>query len=454
MTQELAKSDGNGSGGLAKIPPTPAPKHQTKICIFPGPKRGDPDVQAIVKIGPGGQLRSTMTHVALNEEKGEIFGLPQSYKDQNGDWKSRVVKSITAAGYDKLNLFAGVSFVAPETVKGDDGADRPNPCIERGANGEVQCVRVRQIGIGRVATGNLVSHDLTVNFDLRTYLIQDIWSKWTGRKKDPPKAWGIVIQDSEPLPADTTKAGRWAKFNTAVSGVSLFLNLMDKDVLSILGEHINRQKFAERNAVTICRRNILKKFFAAAKLDASLSVPVVGWMQADRDLRQLAYVAAEAGKGRMIVDGTEELTVEREAETVSEPEEVDAALAGEADEDMVAEDAVDEATESSVAPTAPATEQADPCVDLRGEIRILIGEIGEQAALPVVTAWGKKAGCGVADCTNPDVLAMLLEDLKRRQLELANERGKAKTTKPTAAGPRKTGPQGELIPGATRPRSY
>ena len=89
----------------------------------------------------------------------------------------------------------------------------------------------------------------------------------------------------------------------------------------------------------------------------------------------------------------------------------------------------------------------DPCLDLRGEIHALRTAIGV-ASNEVVAHWQAKAGVAVGACTNPDVLALLLEDLRRRQLELASDRGKAQTRKP-AGGLSKTNARGELIPGAT-----
>jgi hypothetical protein len=95
----------------------------------------------------------------------------------------------------------------------------------------------------------------------------------------------------------------------------------------------------------------------------------------------------------------------------------------------------------------PGTGLDDPCLDLRGEIYALRTAMGD-ASNEVVAHWQAKAGVAVGACTNPDVLALLLEDLRRRQLELASERGKAQTRKP-AGGLSKTNARGELIPGAT-----
>ena len=88
----------------------------------------------------------------------------------------------------------------------------------------------------------------------------------------------------------------------------------------------------------------------------------------------------------------------------------------------------------------PGMPHADPCLDLRGEVRELISRIGHEGDR-LRDAWEAKAGCLIGECDNPDVLAILYEDLQRRQLEIANERGRAKRSK--------TGPSGELIPGAT-----
>ncbi len=292
---------------------------QMQVVTMPG--QGGAEVKSLLKLTPQGLVRNWMCAVRLSEEKGEVY-------------RMRGAPIITAAGYDRCNLFAGITFVCPPVVAGEDGTDRPNPYLHRSKSTGVEWVRVRQVGVGRNPQANLVAHDLTLNYDLSMYWAQDILSKWSGRKSDACKSWGTL----ENIKADGQYESIYPRQKVIAlpDGFALIVDLTHLDVVACVLEHINRQKFAERNAITICRRNILKRHFAAAKLDNSLTVNIVGWPQIDRDLDELREVVSKADAGKVTLGG-EAVIVERNVET-PDRDEADAVLSGDVHEDMTGDD--------------------------------------------------------------------------------------------------------------------
>ena len=135
-----------------------------------------------------------------------------------------------------------------------------------------------------------------------------------------------------------------------------------------------------------------------------------------------------------------------EVVTVDSPESEEvAALSGEADDDMPRDDG-DEAVESSVAASSSRASEPDPCLDLRGEVRIVLEAIGADVATDaIMSAFERDAGCKLGECRDADKVSALLEALRARQLAVVNERAKARGPKPATSGK-----QGELVPGATK----
>ena len=431
--------------------PAPLRKNETSIAIFPGDRPGDPPLTAMVKTGPRGLIRQTMTRVQLREERGEVYRM--------GMWnpKSRQYEKVpilTAAGYDKLNMFGGVSFVCPETVMGDDGTPRPNPYLHR-IGDDIKYVRVRMIAMGRNPQGNLVALDTTLNYDLSTYFAQDLMSKWTSKKSDTTKAWGkLVATGSDAINGVFDNQQAYAM----PGGLTLIVDISSKDVLSLIQEHINRQKFAERNAQTIVRRNLLKRFYAAAKLGERLTVAVVGWPQIDRELRELRDVAMSANSGKISLDG-EVIDVDRTTADVSS-EEADAALAGQVDEDMSQLD--DDEVGAPGVDVPQARKPFEP--PLSTEVEVLREKFTKaiESGIDVDKLWAALGSIGidgddkrwsVADWKKAAETAetMLIQKVQKKTGMSSEKPKPVSDPKPTAKTKTKTGEQGELIPGGSKP---
>jgi hypothetical protein len=350
----------------AKPAHVPLQPGQATLAIF---EKDQPP--AIVKFAADGKaLRAVRQQMRLDPNKGETFAL--SAKTETG-WTK--VHSMTAAAYNRCNQIVGVTFYTPPTILDDDGKERPNPYFERSGNDAIKRVKIRKVGIGRNAIGNMMAVDYTLSYDLGTYLGQDLLSKWQGKREAALADWGVLGTDQRPA----GKNGSWVPVPIPMPGMYLWLDTSRKEVTALIQEHVNRQKFAERNATTICERNILRRFIPASKLDKTLSVTVTGWITPDRDMHAVGAMAARAERGELTLDTGEPVEIARESEAIDSPEEIDGILAGEADEEMAAhaepEDA-DEAAEShhSVQPSPPAPAADPEIAKLRAEIRELAAQ--------------------------------------------------------------------------------
>lgn len=404
------------------------------IAVFPPDKEGGAPVNSIVRFTKGGALRAVSVPMRINPAKGETFGLPTKTgaKTPEGKDEWKTLHSLTALGYDRLNTVAGVTFFTlPERLIDNEGQERPNPWIEQDKHGAIHFVRVAQVGFGRAATGNLVAHALSVTYDLRTYLSQDLWSKWQGKKgwgnkpNVSAKDWGVLTPADVTTPPDKDHT---LPFHIP-AGVILWVDFKQLEVQSIIGEHINRQKFAERNAITICRRNILKKFFGVSRLDDSMTVQVTGFVQEDRDLMAMGKAVAAAQAGEIVIDG-EQVKIEAEDMGVVGEDEIDEALAGEDDEDAVVDGPPDEGVGSdstSVSPTTGAP--VDPNADIRAKIRKLVSDLGEAGdavlARLEIEGLSEIGRTGSTEMLRDALHALEAEQLKTTQAK-ASTRGPAK----------------------------
>jgi len=390
-----------------------------QIVVFPGSSPDDAPVTGLAKLSADGKtVRALQTRIRLRPGHKETFGMSVR-NPETKQWAT--VQQITALGYDKLNQFVGISFYKPDHIStGEQGPNqlRPNPYMHRDGD-EIVYVQVRFIGIGRNAVGNLVCHDLTITYNLRTYFAQDLWSKWRGRRNDKPKSWGQLFPT---VAVPKTELDITHIAVPCPGGVTLVLDLTHPDVIDCFNEHIGRQKFAERNAQTICRRNILRTFLAVAMPNQSdMTVPVVGWIQPDQDLHAIGRIAAAAERGNPLPGG-EPVEVVRQAQEVDDKDDIDAALAGQEDEDSRPPfDPADVNEPAGVAPppAAPPEPQAD-LQALRAKIRELSRQVGPDATEEALVEHGLSSWQTLSECEDPEVLAGVktyLEDAKLKTVQ-------------------------------------
>lgn len=319
------------------------------------------------------------TKVVLRADRNEYY--IRSAKDPEGNWVKR--KVITAQGFARLNNWMSVTMISPPTQQiGTQVVG--NPYLERDGKSVLR-VTARRIGIARTAAGSLTATDLTVTYDLDDYLIGEVWSSWQPSRRSPkPKKWGRVAGDKESASPEATE-----KLIECPGGVYLVVDLTDSEVLSLWSAHLQRQKFAERNAISICERNILKRYIGTAYANEDGSVNLVHWSQPDRTLKQYEHVAERVARGEAKIEGME-VTIEKDAESISH-EEATEALHGD-----------DEAGH------AADVEGADTVEEMRSVARNLWREVEPEKRLEILEAMDFETPKAILDCQDRGKMAELV----------------------------------------------
>ena len=261
-----------------------------------------------------------LTRVRLRSESGEYY--PQRFRNENNEYVAR--KTITALGFQRLNSWMGVSFSSPDTLQiGSETVG--NPHIERTGK-TINRVTTRRIGVGRNAAGVLMAMDLTVTYDLDDYAGSEFFDAWKpGYKDKAPQHWGRIAGDPK-----AQKIEGHERIVELPGEIYLIVDLNNGKVQGLYSQLMQRQKFAERNAVSICERNILKKFCGTAFADDEGFVNLVHWSQPDRTRDQMKRIFDRVQRGELKVDG-EEFQLDKGVESI-EYEEAGAVLAGEGED--------------------------------------------------------------------------------------------------------------------------
>lgn len=429
---------------LAKRSDIPGMLNQSHIVLFPADRPGDQPSTGIIKHTKEGLIRNIQVRVPVTRDQGEIYLM--GGRDANGNWVDKPM--LTLAAYLKANNVAGVSFRFPETIRGDGDQVLSNPHFVRDEDDNIRRILMRCIGVGRNWLGNYVARDISLSFDLETYSAQDLYAKWAGKKKDVSTAeWGTLFAAR----GDITKVYDRQKAYRVPGGLWLVVDLKSKEVVHLIGEQINRQKFAERNAQSICIRNIMKWFLGGRTMpNPDGTVTVVGWPQPDRDWAEIGEQFDQAERGRIVIDG-QQINVQAEnvqitGEKSEDREEVEPAIQGISDDlDERQQSDPDDEPDSDAGPgPVQQQQQQSDTQQLQIECRDLIQRLGGAASDDVASVLvGLRLGT-VASLNESDasVLMAAREDLRKALAEREAKKPKAET-KP-AAEPK----QGELLPGA------
>lgn len=272
------------------------------------------DGQVFVRRGPDGFVEAVQATVTLSERKKEIYGITK-------DDKAKGNYSITAQGYGALNRVAGVNMVTPPWLELRDGERVPNPFLVREKDALTGMTRtrgvwVRKIAVGPTPMGNLAAVDAKLYFDLDVYFLQDILVKikWSPECGDVVMLNGITDDDRKKFLVIPWEYGLCIKANPA-----------HKEIRSLIETQVQRQKFAERIATTICERNALKKHPAIAcqnitatgnEGDKKVSVQVIGWRKPELD-QQIQDAVMQSANGET-PEGMETAVINIEANEAAE----------------------------------------------------------------------------------------------------------------------------------------
>ncbi len=260
---------------------------------------------------------------------------------------------LTAAAYDKLASIAGISIVTPESIYDDEGRKVRNPHIQR-KGGLVDSVSVRLFAIGRGPAGNLRCVDLTFVYALSSYLATDLYQKWlnaTHRNNQgdvpDPRPWGRMVGADAPLPVGIEGATK-TRIPVGVVGAFLEVDISHPEVLMILRDHQEKQQYAERTAYSMAVRNAVKKLLGVQYANGDGIVQLTVWQDKDRNFQSLATVIDSAQGGNAVCDN-EVIEVEREHEVAN-------------DEDITAQEEVEQASVKVVKEPEPAPKTTEPTV--------------------------------------------------------------------------------------------
>ena len=236
------------------------------------------DGEVFVKRTPEGSFRAVRGEIRLSQSDKEVASIPGGGV------------MISTYGYDKLNKFAGLTIVYPPQIpitvtrRGyPETAMVENPYIEYDDDGVMKVITVEALAIGLSPIGNWVITQERLRYDLHQYFVSDAWSK----AKKYPACGKFVSRETYSKMEDRENR----MFLRVMGDWGLALDVTHPDVMSTLTGQITRQKFAERIASSICRRNAMKRHPAIAKSEVKLHggeayVTVYGW-QHDMTAAQL-----------------------------------------------------------------------------------------------------------------------------------------------------------------------
>ncbi len=328
------------------------------VKILAGPNGGE-DQSGLVRMTSKGVVEAVRCNVHLDESLGHIT-------------KIQGKPTISAVGYNYLNQFSGVVLIAPQIIQLGDGKEIGNPFAIEDDRGEIVGYRIRKIGIGRNPSGTTVCFDVTVHYDTRILLAQDILKKWAGAKAEErrPRDWGRMY-NPDGLPEEVRKHPDKVCLPMPTRTGVLVVDTNASEYIAAIQEHTHKHRHLLALVTTFVERNILKKFFAANKPDRHGRVQVTAWRSADIDFDDVLRLAAQSSKGIIDVDGT---AVRLESETVDSvsAEDVDATVHGDVPDD-------------GAEPIDAGDVQPDPsaCESLRGECRQTIERLRPESLLAV-----------------------------------------------------------------------
>jgi len=154
---------------------------------------------------------------------------------------------ITAKGYNKLNQVSAITILSPPMI-----GDRANPIVETDDIGSPTRVTVRKIAVGYSPIGSICIIDETVNFDINSYLRQEVFKAWEKFQN----IGELVTKPSEPIAQKM--------FIPIIGSNGILLDMYHEEAKNLIASYLQRQKYAARIAGSIARRNCLKAHPAIA----------------------------------------------------------------------------------------------------------------------------------------------------------------------------------------------
>lgn len=265
----------------------------------------------LVRVTNDGVIKRTRKRVELKAELGHFY-LGKAPWTPGQKSQAPRPKIVTALGFEYLNTFSPLAWVPMPTLKNSDGKEVGNPENRIKTDGYV---RVSQFAVGRASDGTMRAHELTLTYDLNAYFAADIYKKFSTPDKDSKNSpvWGELMN----VPAAMEEIRKHKSKSSVVVGpdIALVFDLKHPEVMALFKEHNEQRRFADRFAVSICRRNIYKKHFGFTNAPDSGVVFLDCWDQPEVDFESLRDNIVTRN-GRVMIDG-EEVQVEAMEATVN-----------------------------------------------------------------------------------------------------------------------------------------
>lgn len=311
----------------------PAVQPQEKPLTFPAGSIVNDDGTSVLLVretGRDGALILAKATLKLSTQGGGLVEIGY------GDNKSYMVdyKGLLAA-----NQIAGLSVVTPDLVAGPGGRTECNPYTERDANGYIERVYLRKMAIGLSPLGNLCVADTTLVLEAKAYFMESlakVISKYpmagtVGHADAKPEGWTRQptrwdnakkqrVPDGKP---ESYTAPSTLRYYPGPMGMGIWADIAHEEVMALMNQVIQGERFFVRKAETIAERRVLSKHPAinlrtlpASKIgrDGSATISVV-YRHNPLDQQQQQQLANRLARGEQIREVQGQM-IEVEAETV------------------------------------------------------------------------------------------------------------------------------------------
>jgi len=273
----------------------------------------------LVGLGSGKTLVSTSPEGAIQAIKGdvELSVFAKDIIEISGN------PVITASGFDKINKLAGLSLVMPNKIDVPGYGTQPNPFfITDDATGGVRFVMAKMSSVGYSPVGNLAVVDQTLMFDLLSYFKMDCLAKIKKIAGLGKLAYKDQLTEAE------QKCGYFIPVLDKNYGI--WMNTAHPEFIRVINDHSQRQRFAERIALGILKRNCLRHHPAIGIMNVQLEkggtckIPILAWRKAlgMEEIRRISEdkSAREAAGAKTIEEtiDTEALHAEETAVDIAE----------------------------------------------------------------------------------------------------------------------------------------
>mgnify|MGYP000862939379 CR=1 FL=1 len=271
--------------------------------------------EVFCRMTPTGRLQSIKGAVKLEEALGDLSTI-----------QGRVM--VGGKGFMKANRYANLTILTPKTQKLPDGKSVPNPFyIFEDETQTIRKVWIKKMAVGFSPAGVLVVSSATLLYDVNLYFIEELAKKVKHSKEAGKFTVEAALTDDE---------RRTGIFRPIDGKLGVWVNLGNKDIISVIENFTQAKVFAERKADTICARLAMAKhpalshmvtvsptgFVKAGDKDLAVAiVPVIGYIH-DLTIDQLQEAAERAERGEEFEINGEKVEVVETAPTTATTDDV------------------------------------------------------------------------------------------------------------------------------------